>query len=44
MMPSQWLGLALLLAVLAGLVYVYVRHGVTIKADPESKPQNPYVP
>jgi hypothetical protein len=44
MMPSQWLGLALLLGVIAGLAYAYVRHGVAIKADPENKPPNPNVP
>jgi hypothetical protein len=43
MMPSQWPGLALLLAVLVGFAYAYVRHGVTIKADPENKPPNPNV-
>jgi uncharacterized membrane protein len=44
MMASQWLGLALLVAVFAGLTYVYVRHGVKIRADPENKPPNPNVP
>jgi hypothetical protein len=34
----QWLGLALVLAILAGLTYAFVRHGVKIKPDPESKP------
>jgi hypothetical protein len=42
MMPSQWLGLALLLAVPACLDCAY-GHGVTIKADPENKPPNPNV-
>jgi len=37
-MASQWLGLALFMAVVAALAYVYVRHGVKIKADPENKP------
>jgi hypothetical protein len=37
-MASQWLGLALFMAVVLGLAYVYVRHGVKIKADPENKP------
>jgi hypothetical protein len=41
-MASQWLGLALLMAVVAG-AYVYVRHGVTIKPDPENKPPNPHI-
>ena len=44
MMPSQWLELALLVAVSAGLAYAHERHGVTIKADPENKPPNPNVP
>jgi uncharacterized membrane protein YagU involved in acid resistance len=37
-MASQWLGLTLFMAVVAGLVYVYVRHGVKIKPDPDNKP------
>jgi hypothetical protein len=42
-MASQWLGLALFVAVLAGLAYIYVRHGVKIKPDPENKPPNPNI-
>jgi hypothetical protein len=42
-MASQWLGLSLFAAVLVGLVYIYVRHGVKIRPDPENKPPNPNI-
>ncbi len=42
-MASQWLGLAPFMAIVTGLAYAYVRHGVKIKPDPENKPTNPNV-
>jgi hypothetical protein len=33
MQTSQWIGIALLLLLIGGLVYAYVRHGAKVKPD-----------
>jgi uncharacterized membrane protein YagU involved in acid resistance len=37
-MLSQWLGLALFVIIIAGLVFAFIRKGLTIKPDPDHKP------
>jgi hypothetical protein len=43
-MVLQWTAFSALMLVIAGLLYAFVRKGVTIKPDPENKPPNSYVP
>ena len=33
MRTSQWIGIALLLLLIGGLVYAFVRHGAKVKPD-----------
>jgi hypothetical protein len=33
MQTSQWIGIALLLLLIGGLVYAFVRHGAKVKPD-----------
>ena len=36
-MLSQWVALGLVVLAMAGLIYLFVRKGETIKPDPENK-------
>ena len=38
MTGSQWLAAAILLLVLGGLLFAFLRHGTKIKPDPDNKP------
>jgi hypothetical protein len=38
---TQWIGIALMILLVGGLVFAFVRHGITIKSDAENKPDNP---
>ena len=37
-MTSQWIAFGVALLIIGGLLYAFLRHGVTIKPDPENKP------
>ena len=37
MQATQWLGLLLMLLVIGGVLYAYLRKGTEIKPDPENK-------
>jgi hypothetical protein len=41
MKPTQWIGVALLILIVGGILYAFVRHGSKIKPDPDDKPGNP---
>ena len=37
-MTSQWIGFAVAMLIIGGLLYAFLRDGVKIKPDPDSKP------